>query len=379
MDSKRAQHPALLALLPFVVVAVAFCSPSAVPTEDVQGSPFTTPSDDAGARPRESGPGVAPRPVGCAVDAAPYDEAKMRADLTYLASPELAGRAPGTPGDAAARAFIEERFRCLGVKPGGDDGTYLQKFVDSEGTTSYNVVGMIPGTDPVVGSDIIVLGAHIDHFGTLEGEGLRLGANDNASGITSVLTVAQAIKQRAKAPRRTVAFMLFGSEELGCEGSHHYVDHSLKALPTSRVVYDINFDMVGSYAQNGGKVIAHGTVAKTPGAAVLAKLLGGAPGLNVETGVPGIEEDDSDYYPFCAAGIPMVGFFTDDPPCYHKACDTADKIDYPHLAQIAKLGGDLALGLADGSTDLAAFRRTAKASSLGCEGYDDGSDEDDDD
>lgn len=158
----------------------------------------------------------------------------------------VAGRAPGTPGDIAARAYVENRLKCLGVSPGGDASTYFQKFTDSDDTDSANVVGMIPGSDPAVASQVVIVSAHLDHLG-----GARLGANDNASGIVSVLSIAQALRQRGTAPRRTVAFMVFDSEELGCDGSHHYVDNGLAALPTAKVVYDVNFDMVGTYQQNG--------------------------------------------------------------------------------------------------------------------------------
>jgi hypothetical protein len=313
----------------------------------------------------------------CVSDAPAYDQAKMRAHLSHLASKELAGRAPGTPGDLAARKYIADRFRCLGVEPGGDtQGSYFQNFVDSEGTKSVNVVGVIRGSDPSVGADIIVLGSHLDHFGTVGDEGLRLGANDNASGITSVLTIAQAVKQAVKqtgkAPRRTMAFMVFGSEEIGCEGSHIFVDHSLPTLPMSRVVYDLNFDMVGTYNQNGKKVDAHGTLPNTPAAPLIKSLIASSfQDLNVNVGVDGLGEDDSDYSPFCLAGVPIVAFFTDDPQCYHKACDTSDRIDYPNLSRITKLGGDLAQELANTPTDLAAFRKQAKVANLGCGNDDD--------
>lgn len=105
---------------------------------------------------------------------------------------------------------------------------------------------------------------------------------------------------------------------------------------------------------------------KTPATAILKTLLAKTPDLKVDVGVPGLGEDDSDYYPFCAKGIPMVAFFTDDPTCYHKACDTEDRIDYVHLGQIAKTGGELALGLADSTTDLLAARSQLKVSDLGC-------------
>jgi hypothetical protein len=373
----RNPAPALVALLPLILTAAGACGPSAggedIQPEAVEPSEASTTSrvaSDAStpvSDPQHEAGTVVSTADGCIADGDPFDEAKMRAHLSYLASPELAGRAPGSPGDKAARKYVEDRLKCLGILPGAADGSYLQPFVDSNGTSSGNIIGMIPGTDPVVGKDILVIGAHIDHFGTIGGKGLRLGANDNASGVTTVLTLAQAFKQRATAPKRTVAFMFYGSEELGCDGSHYYVDHSTPALPFAKVVYDINFDMVGSYTVNGKQVDAHGTYPTTPGLAALKKVLGTTPPLKINLGVPGLGEDDSDYWAFCAKAVPIVAFFTDDPPCYHKACDTADKIDYPNMSKLAKIGADLAAELADSATDLAAYRKQAKVKDLGCE------------
>ena len=381
-------RPRFLLAFPLLIASVAVCDPSPVnPAGDHSStSDHATGDDDDDDHTSASAVSDDSASTKTApASAGGYDQAQMQKHLRFLASKELAGRAPGTPGDAAARKYVAERFAAIGVQPAGDDGSFDQAFTNSEKTKSFNVVGMIKGSDPKVSKDVIVLGAHIDHFGLVGGEGLRLGANDNASGVVAVLSIAEALVKRASPPRRTIAFMIFGSEELGCEGSHHYMKKGLKALPVGDVVYDINFDMVGTYTQNGGFVTAHGTVGDTPAASLIEGLI--PSGLKVETGVPGIEEDDSDYSPFCVAGIPMVGFFTDDDPgCYHESCDTEDRIDYPHLLQIAKLGGDLAEKLADGEQDLAAYRAAAKVSKLGCEGYqdptpapDDNDDDDDDD
>src|SRR5256885_15698367 len=95
-------------------------------------------------------------------DAKPFDAAAMKADVAYLASPELDGRVPGSDGDRAARAYITQRFECLGL------AVAEQSFGDTA-----NVIGTIAGeTD-----DVIIVGAHHDHLGNR-----HLGANDNASG-----------------------------------------------------------------------------------------------------------------------------------------------------------------------------------------------------
>lgn len=281
----------------------------------------------------------------CIADGKPYDLAVIRERVTLLAAPGLDGRFPGTPGDARARAFIAEQFACLGLVPTGTAGSYEQRFTD-DGDTTANVVGYVKGTD--VDPDIIVIGAHHDHLG----RGL-LGANDNASGVVAVLAIAQAVQQRATPPRRTIVFATFGAEERGMRGSYHYVAHPPEGLPIDRVVQVINLDMIGSHASRGF-VAAMGTFRGLAATGVLAKLDDRYPELSV--GLGGVARG-SDHEPFCKQGIPYVFFWTPDKSCYHRKCDTAARIDYPGMVDIAALAGDLTDALADSDADLADVRR----------------------
>src|SRR6185295_14296502 len=119
--------------------------------------------------------------------------------------------------------------------------------------------------------DIVIVGAHHDHLG----DG-HLGANDNASGVVALLAIAQAIQQHG--PRhRTIGFVAFGGEELGLVGSTYFAAHAPDSLPLARVVYDINLDMVGSYAQ-AGAVYAMGTFGGLPATAIVKALEAEHPG-----------------------------------------------------------------------------------------------------
>src|SRR5262249_33926804 len=186
----------------------------------------------------------------------------LHADVEALAAPALDGRAAGTAGDRAARALIIERFRCLGLEPGGDDGGWEQRVGDTA-----NVVGLLRGTGP----DIVVVGAHPDHLG----DG-RLGANGGASGVAALLAIAQDAAARG-APRRTLAFVAFGAEEQGLVGSTTFAEHA----PLERVVAMVNLDMVGSYASKH-VVYAFGALAGLPARAILDRLA--HPGLRVAAG-----------------------------------------------------------------------------------------------
>jgi hypothetical protein len=293
---------------------------------------------------------VAPA-AGCVDDATPFDTKVLAARLAVLASDTLGGRVPGTEGDRAARALITERFTCLGLTPAGDDGGFEQTFVDASKQTTANVVGFIAGGDPTVGSEIIVIGAHHDHLG----DG-HFGANDNASGVTALLAIAQAMKQKGTAPKRTLAFMTFGAEEQGMVGSSFYVEHPAAALPNAKVVQVINLDMVGSHASKGF-VAAMGTFKGMPSRALLGKLAKGYPRIHVGMGG---RARGSDFEPFCDIGIPYVFFWTPDARCYHERCDTTDKIDLPHMADIAALAADLTWGMANSDADLMTSRTKLK-------------------
>jgi len=301
--------------------------------------------------PAADGPGEVAAP-GCVDDGPAYDVGALRDQVAYLASAELDGRAPGSPGDAAARARLAARFRCLGLVPAGVGDTYEQPFT-ADGHATANLVGYLPGDDAVVGGDIIVIGAHHDHLG----DG-HLGANDNASGVVALLAIAQAVRQHGT-PHRTIAFLLFGGEELGLVGSTYFAAHPPAQLPLARIVYDINLDMVGSYT-SAGAVYAMGTFRGLPATGIIKTLKAAHPALHVGIGGRGV---GSDHEAFCQAGVPYVFFWTPDKRCYHARCDTTDKLDAAHLGDIAAFAGELVTRLSDSPGDLAGSRAR-----LGCTG-----------
>ena len=266
----------------------------------------------------------------------------LRADLEYLASPELDGRVPGSAGDEAARAYVAERFEDLGLEMSSGTEGYAQPFVDSDGRATANVLGSLLGADEDVGDEIIVLSAHLDHLGNG-----RLGANDNASGVSALLAIAEALS--AGAPlRRTVLFAAFGAEEAGFEGSAAFLASPPPDVDPSDLVYNVNLDMIGTYDQTG-TVYALGSMPETYGRAVLDDLVDAYPELDVGLGDA---SDLSDNATFCTVGVPYVFFWTDDPDCYHETCDTAERIDYASLASITGLTTDLVGALADTDEDL---------------------------
>jgi hypothetical protein len=287
---------------------------------------------------------------GC-VAGAVFDVAALEATVQFLASDELEGRAPGTPGDEATRAYIADRFACLGLLPAGE--SFQQPFVTTSGVDTANVVGYLPGSDPALASEIIVVGAHHDHLGVIDGE-IHNGANDNASGVAAMLAMAQALRQLESAPRRTVAFAAFGFEEsdVECEGSYHWVEQPPPGLPLENVVYMVNLDMVGTYPLEE-RVDAYGSFQGTAARALLDELAGDHPGLNLQLDLEP-DEGSSDFQAFSDEGVPYLYFETWDKDCYHSPCDDADHLDYPSLSDLGALAFEVVVGLADSPSSLAA-------------------------
>jgi hypothetical protein len=317
------------------------------------GSSAPAPPDQRGVVDAAVVPAIDARPdatPSCVHDGDPVSEAPLRARVAYLASLALGGREAGTLGEALARDHVAARFACLGLIPAGDDGGYLQAF-EQAGRPTANVLGYVAGTDPVVGTEVIVVGAHVDHVGT-DGKRVWAGANDNASGVAVMLAIAQLVRQREHGPRRTIAFVGFGAEETGLHGSAFLVEHLPAALALDRVAYMVNLDMVGSYASRH-RMQAYGAFAGLPARAVLDELLPAYPELEVRLGN---HSNRSDHERFCDHGIPYVFMWTPDATCYHRTCDTADRLDYASMSRIAALSGELLLRLADAPTDLLASR-----------------------
>ncbi len=159
-----------------------------------------------------------------------------------------------------------------------------------------NVLGKISGTDPRLKSEVILLGAHMDHLGfTPEGE-ICNGADDNASGTAVVMEVARLMKENRVRPRRTIVFALWAGEEQGLLGSTHYVNNPL--FPLDRTAVNINLDMVGQ----GKDTISVGGVYFCQAVwSVLEKELPGEAmeGISTRRGLGG-----SDCLPFMSKGVP---------------------------------------------------------------------------
>jgi hypothetical protein len=192
-----------------------------------------------------------------------------------------------------------------------------------------NVIGVLPGTDPAVAGDAVVLGAHYDHLGE-SGGAVYHGADDNASGTAVVVGLARAFAA-AGGTARTLVVALFGAEELGLVGSGHYVRHP--AWPLERTIAMLNFDMVGR--MRDGKLTIGGADTGDRLRRVVTDALASVTGVTAD--VRGAPHSASDHSRFYAAGMPVLFFHTGVHTDYHRPSDTAEKLNADGMARVAAL------------------------------------------
>jgi hypothetical protein len=273
----------------------------------------------------------------------------IHGDMSFLAADELQGRGSGTRDEHLAALYVASLFAGFGLEPGGDPGSFVQKaplpsplppevatrlrgFAVAPRTQTWNVVGILRGSDPEAGKDAILISAHLDHLGigpARNGDRIYNGADDDASGTTAVIELARVFAGGVR-PARTMLFVLFGSEEIGGYGNRYFLDHP--PLPLTRIVANLEFEMIGrrdpalprdglwltgfNRSDLGPELVSHG-------AALVPD--------------PHPEQNffrRSDNYSLARRGIvahtiSSFGLHAD----YHQPGDELSRIDFPHMAR----------------------------------------------
>ncbi|PYU16483.1 MAG: peptidase M28 [Acidobacteria bacterium] len=223
----------------------------------------------------------------------------------------------------------------------------------SSGKT-YNVAGLLEGSDPKLKAETILFSGHHDHDG-ISGEQIWHGADDNGSGTVGVVALAHAYATNAahgERPKRSLLFVVFAAEERGLLGSFFMATHPLRPLETTRAV--INFDMIGRNETESDQT--KGLLEIPANTTNRLNLIGASysPDYNrtlvAENKYVGLDLDyrfDRDYalniffrsdqFPFVLHNIPSFWWFTGFHPDYHHTTDTADKINYGKMAKILRL------------------------------------------
>jgi aminopeptidase YwaD len=230
---------------------------------------------------------------------------------------------------------------------------------------SANVLGYLEGNDPKLKEQVVVLGAHFDHLG-LGGVGsgslapdehaVHNGADDNASGTSALLELAQKFASNKRSISRTLVFAGFTGEEMGLLGSTHYVSHP--ALPLSNTIAMLNLDMVGRMENNSVTIQGIGTSPKWK--SLVSKWNIAPDTLTVKTVDDGA--GPSDHASFYGKDIPVLFFFTSLHGDYHKPSDDWDKLNYAGEQKIVNYVYNLTNEL-QSSTDRPVFTKAQTTAS----------------
>jgi Zn-dependent M28 family amino/carboxypeptidase len=216
---------------------------------------------------------------------------------------------------------------------------------NNEEFKTSNIIGAMPGTD--LKAEAIVVSAHFDHLGTSENGTIYNGANDNASGTSTLLEMLRILNKMRKEgfkPRRTIIFAAFTAEEKGLWGSRFYTDHPL--FPLENTKFDVNIDMVGVYGwKNKDKPIKFAIVEdenpvfRTQQANLIKNY-----NLNLEIDYIFSNKNHpdnlfyrSDHYNFAKKGIPIAFFNCMKDKNYHKPTDDIKFIESDAMQEVAKL------------------------------------------
>jgi len=276
--------------------------------------------------------------------AATITSQELREYVEYLASDDLEGRCAGKKGETKAQEYIVSHFKEIGLKPVGDKdengaNTFYQKIGKG---TMRNCVGLLEGADEELKKEIIIIGAHHDGQG-MENDPIRHNpggcpedkiwnsADDNASGVSVVLACARAFAKSKIKTKRSILFMTFTGEELGFFGSRYYVKNPL--FPLKNHIAMLNFDMVGRSTKRSITVGCTGAFEDSDIIENLFKDMGKKMGFQIKSNRAGW--GSADHLSFLTKKIPAVHFCTGLHKDYHARTDTADKLNYGAMRDLA--------------------------------------------
>lgn len=275
----------------------------------------------------------------------------LKTHLKMLTSEEFGGRRTGEKGQKLAANYLKEFYKKIGVEPGiAKTGGFFQEIPKAflngaSNANTENVLGFIYGSEKP--EEIIVVSAHYDHLGIHEDE-IYYGADDNGSGTSAVLEIAEAFRkavEEGEGPKRSILFLNLTGEEEGLYGSEYYTSHPV--FPLKNTVVDLNIDMIGRvdkrHTDNPNFVYLIGADKISTELHYISEAVN-RKYTNLTLDYTYNDENDpnrfyyrSDHYNFAKNGIPIIFYFNGVHADYHKTSDTEDKINYDILEKRTKL------------------------------------------
>ena len=272
--------------------------------------------------------------------------------------------------------------RAEALRAAAHQGAHVSLGTDVRETRAdaRNVVGVLPGSDPMLRDEYVIVGAHFDHLG-FGGEGslapdareVHNGADDNASGTAALIEIARALAAGPH-PDRSVIFLAFTGEERGLWGSAHFVAEPTIDLESA--VAMLNLDMVGRVDGDALTVFGFGTAAEWDAIVDEANATLSTP-LAIAKAPDGY--GPSDHSSFYAEGIPVLHFFSNTHADYHRPSDDWPKINGEGIQRVVALTADITRRIAAGGPEAVALTAiqqerpapgaTASSSSSSSSGY----------
>ena len=227
--------------------------------------------------------------------------------------------------------------------------------VKTETVGTQNVVAVWEGSDPVLKDEYVAIGAHYDHVGIgipINGDSIFNGADDDGSGTTALLAMAEALSRTNPRPRRSTLFVWHCGEEKGLWGSRYFTNYP--TIPLDHVVAQLNIDMIGRSKKEGdtnprNKDLTGPNAVYVIGSTMMSTELGeltlavNKSFLNLtfdvrydDPGDPNRFFSRSDHYNYARKGIPIIFFFDGVHEDYHQLGDSADKIDYQKMEKVTQ-------------------------------------------
>ncbi|HUR45823.1 MAG TPA: M28 family peptidase [Candidatus Saccharimonadales bacterium] len=287
--------------------------------------------------------------TGCInVPPVPNRSSKVSEDLfshvSFLSQPQLKGRKPGTRGSRAARQYIEARYKAYGLVPWEGARGYELSF-----NYGKNVVGVLPGSDPELAKEVIIVSAHYDHLGKDAKGRVCPGAADNAAGVAALLKVAEQLSALGERPKRTVAFVAFDCEEWMLFGSFAF--SSQPNVQSAKIAAVLNMDMLGRDLMD----VVRNTLF-IAGAEFYPQIreqvseLGKTRGMRVLPLGTDLVGPRSDHVAFQSLPVPCLFLSSGTYRDYHQPTDTAEKLNRTNLESSAAIVFGLTRELANGKT-----------------------------
>jgi hypothetical protein len=272
--------------------------------------------------------------------------------VQFLASDVMNGRATPSPELTISANYIAAVMEQSGLVPLPGQKSILVEH-EHDGQKVFNVVGMLPGSDPVLKDEFVLVGAHYDHIGTKPDGEDRIfnGANDDASGVSGVLEIARGFQRLGKAPRRSVVFVAFWGEERGLLGARAFIQK--QTLPSKSIAALINLEQIGRTDDNEGPRKGEFNVTGFELSDLADKLKAAAEPLGVKvTGHPRFSIpffSRADNFAFAQKGIVAHTISTCYMfPDYHGVDDELERIEPEHLASMIQAIGAGVRAVADG-------------------------------